>query len=245
MRDADLLDLECVLVVGAHPDDAEFYAGGTLARLADAGATITLVVCTDGARGGRGIDAIVRVRTEEQERAAKRIGIGEILYLERLDGELVCDNALRGELVRAIRRTRPDLILTHDPTTLWTMHGSRTFLGHTDHRAAGQAVLDSIYPRAANPNFFPEQLREGLDLWSPGHLWLFDTARADIRIDITDGLERKLASVAEHESQKDSAGGMVRAARALAERTGTPDRPAESFLALRLRDRRRGVRGAA
>ena len=243
MREADLLDLEIdrVLVVGAHPDDAEFYAGGTLARLADAGAEITLAICTDGARGGRGIDEIVRVRREEQERAAKRIGIGEIFWLKRLDGELVCDDALRGRIVREIRRARPDLVLTHDPTTLWTTHGSRTFLGHTDHRAAGQAVLDSIYPRAANPNFFPEQLRDGLALWSPGYLWLFDTARADIRIDVADGLERKLAALEEHESQKDSAGGMVRAARGLAERTGTPDRPAESFLALRLRDRRRGA----
>lgn len=235
MRDLDELGAERVLVVGAHPDDAEFSAGGTLARWSDAGTQVALVVCTDGGRGGRGVEDIAEVRRREQTEAAKLLGIHEVVRLDHPDGELVCDEVLRGELVRAIRSERPHVVLTHDPTTLWRTFGSRTFLGHTDHRAAGQATLDALYPRARSPHFFPEQLStEGLDLWSPRELWLFDTQEADTRVDITPTLERKLEALRLHASQADAGGGLVEAARAVATRVGSPDAPAEGFRVLRL-----------
>jgi LmbE family N-acetylglucosaminyl deacetylase len=236
VRQADPSELafERVLVVGAHPDDAEFYAGGTLAALLDRGARVTLVVCTDGGRGGRGIEDARGVRREEQARAAKILGIQRVVRLDRPDGELVCDDELRRELVRAIRSARPELLLAHDPRTLWTAYGSRAHLGHTDHRAAGQAVLDAVYPRAANPSFFPEQLsEEGLALWYPRELWLFDTATPDLRVDIASTLERKLAALREHASQ-DAGGSLVEAARALGSAVGRAGRPAEAFQALTL-----------
>jgi LmbE family N-acetylglucosaminyl deacetylase len=242
MRELDLEELvggmvggrgvERVAAFGAHPDDCEFSAGGTLARLVDLGAEVTLVVCTDGSRGGRGLDDIALVRSGEQERAAEELGVKRIQSLGRVDGEVVCDDALRGDVVRAIRELRPELVLTHDPTTLWRRFGSRTFMGHTDHRAMGQAVLDAIYPRAGNPNFFPEQLVRGVEPWEPHHLWLFDTAAPDARAAIDATLERKLAALARHESQSRSAGGLVEAARRMATSDGEP---AETFQAHRLR----------
>lgn len=237
MRELDLeaLGLERVAAFGAHPDDCEFSAGGTLARFVDLGAEVTLVVCSDGSRGGRGADDIAVVRSGEQERAAEELGIKRLQSLGRRDGEVVCDEALRADVVLAIRELRPDLVLTHDPSTLWRRFGSRTFLGHTDHRAIGQAVLDSIYPRAGNPNFFPEQLVRGVETWEPEHLWLFDTAAPDAHVDIAAVLERKLAALACHESQSASAGGLVEAARRMASADGPPSEP---FQAHRLRGAR-------
>jgi len=232
MQDLDLAELpvERALAVGAHPDDVEFSAGGTVARLVDAGVAVTLVVCTDGARGGRDHEDMTSVRHAEQDRAALRLGVGDVRRLGRPDGALVCDDALRGALVKLVRTTRPQLVLTHDPSTLWRRFGRRTFLGHTDHRATGQAVLDALYPRAGNPNFFPEQLEEpGVELWEPSRLWLFDTAAPDGRVDIRGTLERKLAALREHESQQAAAGGLVEAAEGLAWREGERDFPAEAF----------------
>lgn len=237
VQDLALADLKAqsVLVVGAHPDDAEFSAGGTLALLADAGARVSLVVCTDGARGGRGVENVAAVRAEEQGRAAVVLGIERALNLGRPDGELVCDSALVVELVRAIRRDRPDLVLTHDPETRFRRFGRRTFLGHSDHRATGQAVLDALYPRAGNPNFFPEQLsQEGLEPWMPGWLFLFDSARTEERVAIGAALERKLEALRCHASQAHSGGGLIEAARGAAQRVGSPDNPAEAFLRLKI-----------
>lgn len=234
MRQIELeaLQVERVAAFGAHPDDCEFSAGGTLARFVDLGVEVTIVVCSDGSRGGRGLDDTALVRSGEQERSAEELGIKRLQSLDRRDGDVVCDEALRADVVRAIRELRPDLVLTHDPTTLWRRFGSRTFLGHTDHRATGQAVLDAIYPRSGSPNFFPEQLVRGVEPWEPGLLWLFDTAAPDARVDIGATLDRKLAALACHESQSAVGGGLVEAARRIA----TADGPAsESFQVHRLR----------
>jgi LmbE family N-acetylglucosaminyl deacetylase len=239
MREIELesLGLERVTAFGAHPDDCEFSAGGTLARLVDLGVEVSLVVCTDGSRGGRGVEDIALVRSGEQERAAEELGVKRVQSLGRSDGEVVCDEDLRADVCRAIRENRPDLVLTHDPTTLWRRFGSRSFLGHTDHRATGQAVLDAIYPRSGNPNFYPDQLARGVEPWEPAHLWLFDSAQGDARVDISKTLDRKLAALACHESQSGSAGGLVEAARRMAS-PGDGSAPSESFVAHRLRGAR-------
>lgn len=221
-----------MLAIGAHPDDAEYFAGGTLARLADSGAALHLVVCTDGALGGRGIAEIVKVRGDEQAEAAGIIGFAESSNLGRPDGALANDEALRGQLASAVRRIRPDLVLAHDPRTLWSHYGGRAQPGHSDHRAAGQATLDAIYPRAASPNFYPEQLAErGLEPWYPRELWLFDTAQPDARIDASAGFARKLDALRAHRSQNRD-DGLVRGARALGE--------SEPFVRLVLRGAKRG-----
>ena len=236
----DDLDVRRVLAIGAHPDDCEFSAGGTLARLVRRGCEVTLAVCSDGRRGGREQEDMSAVRSVEQERACARLGVAAFESLGRRDGEVACDEALRADIVRLIRRYRPDLVLTHDPATLWRRFGRITFLGHSDHRATGQAVLDAIYPRSGNPNFYPEQLSEvGVELFEPTHLWLFDTAGADARVDIGDTLEAKVDALLEHESQSEAAGGLVSAARAAAARMGREhgdgETPCEVFVAHRLR----------
>ena len=183
-----------VLAVGAHPDDAEFYAGGTLARFADAGARVALVVCTGGGRGGRGLTDPV---------------------------------AVRAALVYELRRLRPAVVVTHDPRLVFAPVRDRFRLQHSDHRAAGQALLDAVYPRAPSPNFYPEQLTEpGIEPWFPREVWLMDTAEPNACSEVTKTFERKLAALAAHASQNEG-DALVRAARSIG--------PREEFVRLLLR----------
>ena len=224
-----------VLAIGAHPDDAEYFAGGTLLRLVDAGAHVALVVCTDGARGGRGFENVAQVRVEEQANAARVVGFREVSTLGRPDAALANDDRLRADLALAVRRLRPELVLTHDPRTLWNVYGGRAHPGHSDHREAGQAVLDALYPRAASPHFFADQLEEpGVEPWYPREVWLFDTAQPDLRIDVAKEFQRKLEALRAHVSQNgDDA--LLRGAQALGE--------AEPFVRLVLRKGRKRADG--
>jgi LmbE family N-acetylglucosaminyl deacetylase len=221
---------ERVLSIGAHPDDAEFFAGGTLLRLRAQGARVTCVVCTDGGRGGRGLDDPAGVRRAEQARAAEVLG-ADVVALGHADGELAPGEPLRTELIREIRRARPEVVLAHDPATFWQRAGDRVHLGHSDHRAAGQAALDAIYPRAMSPNFAPEL---ELEPWAPREVWLFDTARPDLFVDVRETLARKLEALAAHASQNPG-GALVRAAEAAAKAASAGAFPAEAFVRLRLR----------
>lgn len=226
---------ERVLAIGAHPDDVEFGAGATLALLRGSGTRVALVVCTDGGRGGRGLEDAAAVRRVEQERATKVLGIEDLVMLAHPDGQLAPDARLVGELVRAIRRTRPELVLAHDPRTWWQPFGAVVHPGHSDHRAAGAATLDALYPRAASPNFYPRELAdEGLAPWYPRELWLFDTAAPDLVVDVSASFETKLEALRAHASQEGAAGGLVAAATAAAAFHGGPGRPAEAFVRLRL-----------
>lgn len=218
--------------VSAHPDDSEFYAGGTLAAFAARGAEVTLVVCTDGGRGGRGLEDMAGVRHKEQQRAASAIGIARVHTLGYLDGDLAPSDELRDSLIELIRQHRPEIILGHHPATFYVRYGNRVQLGHSDHRAAGTALLNAIYPRAGSPNFSPGQ---GGDPWYPREVWLFDCEEPDHRVSIGEGFESKLAALAEHESQQGVAGGLTKAARRVAALYGKDDEPAEGFVRLVLR----------
>jgi LmbE family N-acetylglucosaminyl deacetylase len=216
-----------VLAVGAHPDDAEFYAGGTLARFADAGVRVALCVCTGGGRGGRGLTDPVAARAAEQAAAAEIVPFHERVNLARIDGELANDDSLRERLVFELRRVRPDIVVTHDPRAVFAPVRDRFRLQHSDHRAAGQGLLDSVYPRAPSPNFFPEHLDDsGLEPWFPREVWLMDTAEPTVRVDVTKTFERKLEALRAHTSQNEG-DYLVRMARSVG--------PAEEFIRLVLR----------
>ena len=216
-----------VLVVGAHPDDAEYYAGGTLLHFVECGAHVALTVCTGGGRGGRGLDDPVAIRAAEQAAAAGVIGFAARENLGRSDGELAVDEPLRESITCALRRERPDIVITHDPRALFAPVRDRFRLQHSDHRATGQGTLDAIYPRAASPNFYPKQQSDlGLAPWYPREVWLMDTAEPTIRIDVSATFERKLDALRAHASQNlDDA--LVRAQRSLG--------PSEEFVRLVLR----------
>ena len=129
-----------VLAIGAHPDDIEFGAGATLAKWAVAGAVVTLCICTDGSKGTwdaeADLGALVATRIAEQRAAADALGVTGVEHLGHTDGELRVESALVGEVCAVIRRTRPDVVLGHDP---W-----RRYRLHPDHAAAGRLVIEGI-----------------------------------------------------------------------------------------------------
>lgn len=197
-----LTDFARVLVVTAHPDDVDFGAGGTVAALTDAGATVTYCIVTDGQAGGsdRSVprDEMARIRRREQTAAAAVVGVTDVRFLGRVDGEVVADPALARDVSRVIRQVRPELVITSSPERNYRQIGA----SHPDHRRVGEATLDAVYPFARNPFAFPELLDdEGLEPWIVGEVWLIGDPAPDRFEDVTDTAERKLAALAEHASQ--------------------------------------------
>ncbi len=200
------------MVIAAHPDDAEFGPSGTAARWIDAGSVGWLVCCTSGDQGGEdpGVDPfeLAALREAEQTAAARVIGYAGVSFLHQPDGALVNDLALREMLVREIRTFRPDAVLATDPETLFYGDGG---INHADHRAAGMAAVDAVYPAARNPMAFPSMARDGLSAHIVRRLYLFWSNHANSWVDISSTLERKLDALREHRSQiRDVDGLMVR-----------------------------------
>ncbi|MCL5959185.1 MAG: PIG-L family deacetylase [Chloroflexi bacterium] len=186
-----------VLAVIAHPDDAEFTCGGTLAKWAQEGADVEYVVCTDGSKGGDDLgidDAAVRdLREAEQRAAARTLGVKEVTFLRHPDGELDATGGdLKRQLVVLIRHLRPDRLLAWDA---W-----RPYQLHPDHRAAGLAAVEAVLA-AGNPRMFPELAKEGLTAHRVKEVYLFGTDGPTIWVDISETFERKLNAIACHRSQ--------------------------------------------
>ncbi len=172
----DLPTPSSALAIGAHPDDIEFECGATLAKWAAAGATVHLLVSTDGSKGTWDVDAdtdaLIARRQDEQREAARRLGAtGEVRFLGQTDGELDmgvdAGLALRDQVVRVIRELRPAVVLGHDPWRRWRLH--------PDHRAAGWVTLDAVVA-ARDPHYFKDQ---SLPHHRPEALLLFECEAPD------------------------------------------------------------------
>lgn len=195
-------EVQRVLVVTAHPDDVDFGAAGTVATWTAAGVEVTYCVCTDGDAGGFDPDVdradIPAIRRAEQEAAAKEVGVHDVRFLGYPDGRLVAGQELRRDISRVIREVRPQRMLIQSPERNWT----RIPASHPDHRAAGEAALDAIYPDSRNPFAHPELLRdEGLDAWTVSEAWVMGRAENNHYVDITEVFDRKLAALRAHVSQ--------------------------------------------
>ncbi len=190
------------MVIVAHPDDADFGPSGTAAAWIDQGSVGWLVCCTSGDQGGEDPDAdpfeLAALREREQRAAAAITGYAGISFLHQPDGALANDLALREQLVREIRTFRPDAVLATDPETLFHGDGG---VNHTDHRAAGMAAVDAVYPAARNPMAFPWLARGGLAAHAVRRLYLCWSNKPNAWVDISTTLERKIAALAEHRSQ--------------------------------------------
>ena len=191
-----------VLVVMAHPDDAEFGCGGTIAKWAAAGKDINYVLCTSGDKGSSDPSMspykLAQMRRTEQINAAHALGAHEVVFLSHEDGTLRNTIELRRDIVREIRRFRPDAVICQDPTMRW---GGNRYLNHPDHRAAGDACLDAVYPSARDPHVFPELLIENLLPHKVREVFMSTSQNVDVWIDITDCFDRKLEGLRQHTSQ--------------------------------------------
>lgn len=190
------------MVIAAHPDDADFGPAATAARWIDAGSEGWLVCCTSGDQGGEDFAAdpleLAATREAEQRAAAAVVGYAGVSFLHQPDGALANDLALRELLVREIRRFRPDAVLATDPETLF--HGGGG-VNHTDHRAAGMAAVDAVYPAARNPMAFPWLARDGQAPHVVRRLYLFWSNTPTVRVDVSATIGRKIDALRAHASQ--------------------------------------------
>ena len=230
--------IERALAVVAHPDDVDFGAAGTIAGWVDEGIEVSYLLCTNGDAGGFDPSVpredIAGIRQEEQRAAAKEVGVSDVRFLGYPDGQLVPSFELRRDISRVIRQVRPQRLLMQSPEINWERIGA----SHPDHRAAGEATLNAVYPDARNPFTHVELLQvEGLEAWTVHDVWVMaagQSAGANRWVDVTDTFDRKVAALRRHASQTEhipDLEGMLRGwLGANAVTGGLPDdRLAESF----------------
>ncbi len=215
-------DATRVLVVGAHPDDPEFACGGTSARWAAEGKEVYYLVCTRGHKGTSDremtTERLIEMREREQRAAAEVIGARDVYFLDFTDGELAPTLEFRGAIVEVIRRIRPDIVFTHDPTTYY----SEGFINHPDHRAVGTATLDAIYPTARDRLQFPAHEAAGLLPHKVKEVYLWGSAAPNAWIDISSSIERKIEALRHHVSQVGEATELAERIRERSKTVGEP-----------------------
>ncbi len=197
------LNPKVVLGVAAHPDDLDFGAAGTMAKWARGGAEVSYLILTDGSRGSANRkvspEELVKTRKHEQEDAAKVLGVKNVFFCKWEDCCLECHDDVKREIVREIRELKPDVVVTMDPTMIYAAEIG--FINHSDHRAAGQATLDAVFPLARDHLSFPELLKEGLEPHNTPTLLLINLEKQNWFEDISNQVEAKLKALQTHQSQ--------------------------------------------
>lgn len=215
-----------VLLVVAHPDDAELSTAGTVLKLIEQGYEARYVVCSAGDKGTKDTAItpfqLAAIREQEQREAAAVLGVHHITFLRHPDGELDTCKGLRNEIAILIRNNRPDIIITHDP---W-----RPYQIHPDHRAVGFATVDAVV-YARDHLFLPVLLELELAPHAPLEIYFTFPAVPDHVVDISDVMEKKLDAIAQHKSQLAQMPGWREKIRLMASKQaeGNPFAYAESF----------------
>ena len=194
------------LIISPHPDDSDFGAAGTVAKLVQEGNAVEYLIVSDGSKGshkvGFGGKKLAAVRQKEQKTAAQVVGVKNVTFLGQVDGEIENTKQLRKKLVREIRRIKPDIVVSFDPSSL---QFENVFRSHRDHRMVAEAVFDAIYPAAGSASFFPEVLAKGLKPHQIKEVWFYATSFPTKWVDISRTLELKIKALCSHKSQVDKA----------------------------------------
>ena len=185
------------MVIVAHPDDAEFLCGGTVAKWCAQGWTVYYVLATSGDKGTHEPDLtsqdLAAIREQEQREACRVLGVKDVVFLGYPDGFLKADVEFRGQIVKLFRQYRPEVVLTWD--------GFRQGFNHSDHRAVGIAVRDAVYPAVRDHLYYPRHKQDGLEAHQVNEMLLAGTDDADYVVDISAHLQTKLDAVLCHRSQ--------------------------------------------
>ncbi len=193
---------ESAMAIVAHPDDIEFSCAGTLARWAKAGTRISFVLCTSGdvgiAEPGMTRARAAEIREAEERAAAALLGAQEVVFLREPDGMLQATLELRKRLVREIRRFKPEVVISGDPTIVWA---GNDYINHPDHRAAALAAIDATFPAAGQPNLFEDLERDGITAHKPRKVYVTSWDTADLYVNIEETIDLKVASLRAHISQ--------------------------------------------
>jgi LmbE family N-acetylglucosaminyl deacetylase len=199
-----LADVHRALAVFAHPDDVDFGCAGTIAGWVEDGVAVAYLIVTRGDAGGfddTARERMPRLREAEQRAAAAAVGVTRVDFLDGYaDGTVTPTLDLRRDVTAAIRRFRPDRVLTNSPLRRWEHLAGPS---HPDHLAVGEATTCAVYPDARNPFAHPELLAQGLQPWVVREIWYAGGPGPDHAVDITDQIDRKLAAIRAHSSQTD------------------------------------------
>src|SRR2546421_3936142 len=202
------------MVVGAHPDDDDFAAAATSALWVKQGKKVVWVVMTDGAEGSE-VPSLVDTdfmltREQEQRMACEVLGVQAVEFLRFPDGYLTNNDETRRAVVRLLRKYRPRIVITHDPSMHFGYFGGTDrddepdatgFINHSDHRTTGNITLDAIYPATGNPRSYRELLAEGLQPYKVHEIYLFGSNQPNIYIDVTETIDLKGQGLQCHVSQ--------------------------------------------
>lgn len=193
---------ESALVIVAHPDDIEFGCAGTVARWVQEGAQVTYALLTNGAAGSSDPrmtrERLASLREAEQRAAAKVVGVDRVEFLGYEDGLLEPTLEVRKQVVRLIRRVRPEVVVTGDPTTRYF---ADRYINHPDHRAAGEVTLAAVIPGSDTRLAYPELLDEGLEPVKLRSVWMMMNLESNLVVDVGDFMDKKLESLRCHVSQ--------------------------------------------
>jgi LmbE family N-acetylglucosaminyl deacetylase len=205
MNDSNFSTLKPKIVLGvaAHPDDLDFGAAGTMAAFAEAGAAVHYLILTDGSKGTDDSSLssanLIKIREKEQRAAVKAVGGQGVQFLGYPDSELEITMQLKKEIVKVIRTIKPDVVVTMDPSMIYS--ATRGFINHPDHRAAGQATLDAVFPLARDHLAFPELHANGYMPHKTKTVLLVNFDNSNFTVDITKTFDKKIAALKAHASQ--------------------------------------------
>jgi LmbE family N-acetylglucosaminyl deacetylase len=192
--------IQRVMVITAHPDDSEFGAGGTVAKLTREGKTVTYCILTNGNKGSsdRSMtpERLVKIREEEQQNAARVLGVDTVDFLGFPDCELEDTRDSRMAVAAAIRRHRPDLVICQNPNRTKNLGAS-----HRDHRTAAGIALDCVYPLARDHMAFPELMAQGLEPHKVKEVHMMWWDAPEVIVDISDTIDLKIKALQCHASQ--------------------------------------------
>jgi LmbE family N-acetylglucosaminyl deacetylase len=210
-----------VMAIFAHPDDPEFLAGGSLALWRQAGRKLVYVILTDGSKGSSDPDMtterLIKLRQEEQIAAAQHVGCEDVVFMTYEDAMLESTIAVRRDIVREIRRYKPQIVVCFDPSVFWI---GESYIQHPDHRASGEAALAAIFPSARDRLTFPELLAEGLEPHAVEDIYLAGPAEPNRWIDIGSTIDLKIGAMRCHQSQVRDPEGTAKFMRANSRRVG-------------------------
>jgi LmbE family N-acetylglucosaminyl deacetylase len=211
MPDLEPVDLEPVdeswttaLCVVAHPDDLEFGSAAAVARWTDQGKTVAYAMVTSGEAGIDGMrpEETRRVREAEQMASAHIVGVQTVDFLGLPDGVLEYGVPLRRAICAAIRRHRPEIVITNNFRETW---GGQT-LNQADHIATGKATLDAARD-AGNRWVFSEQIDTGLAVWGGvRQVWAASSPQSGHAVETTQTFDRGVESLRAHQAYIDGLG---------------------------------------
>ena len=224
-------EIKRILVVMAHPDDCDFGAAGTIAQWTAKGIAVSYCIITNGDQGGEesglSLEEMPAVRQREQREAGRILGVTEIRFLNYRDGSLFPSLELRKDIVREIRRSRPDRMLIQSPERNF----ERIFASHPDHLAAGETALQAVYPDSRNPFAFTDLKADGFEPYRVREVWMTGTPTANHFVDVTETFDKKIAALHAHASQTAHNKEMATMVRAWGERNAALQGLAEGRLA--------------